>query len=342
MPTLNWIGKEKVINHHQDVPYKILEPQYGFADGVQQSEPNDSGNKIIHGDNLEALKSLLPEYEGKIKCIYIDPPYNTNASEILYKNGFRKSSWISLVENRLRLGLEFLCDDGMHVFTIDDFELDKSLLLLHELFDRQNHLATVPIRNNPQGRSTVAGFSVNHEYAVFHRKSSSSSIGRLSRSETQDARNDEIDELGRRYLWENFRKTGTDSARTDRPKQYYPIWLDESGQISIPELVWNESNTSWQSTNAPQGVTVLWPNDQSGVHRVWKWGLDRFKREISYIKVERVRDVIMSTKKESFRVHGGMIQTMPRVPTEQMFSLGCLETNVIFYFLSRIKQLQTV
>ena len=77
MPTLNWIGKEKVINHHQDVPYKILEPQYGFMDGVEQPEPNNSGNKIIHGDNLEALKSLLPEYEGKIDCIYIDPPYNT-------------------------------------------------------------------------------------------------------------------------------------------------------------------------------------------------------------------------------------------------------------------------
>ena len=86
MPTLNWIGKEKVINHHQDVPYKILEPQYGFTDGEQQSEPNDSGNKIIHGDNLEALKSLLPEYEGKIKCIYIDPPYNTGNESWVYND----------------------------------------------------------------------------------------------------------------------------------------------------------------------------------------------------------------------------------------------------------------
>ena len=86
MPTLNWIGKEKVINHHQDVPYKILEPQYGFADGVQQPEPNDSGNKIIHGDNLEALKSLLPEYEGKVKCIYIDPPYNTGNESWVYND----------------------------------------------------------------------------------------------------------------------------------------------------------------------------------------------------------------------------------------------------------------
>src|SRR5690554_6970725 len=75
MPTLNWIGKDKVVSHHQDVPYKVLEHKYGFtSDKGEQNEPTNSGNKIIHGDNLEALKSLLPEYEGKIKCIYIDPP----------------------------------------------------------------------------------------------------------------------------------------------------------------------------------------------------------------------------------------------------------------------------
>lgn len=278
-----------------DAPYRMVDTSLFDADFkaklLQQASSIDreTNGLLIQSDNFQALNLLKSNYAKKIKSIYIDPPYNTNASEILYKNGFRESSWISLIENRVRLGLEFLSDDGIHVFTIDDFELDNSLLLLHELFDRENHLATVPIRNNPQGRSTVAGFSVNHEYAIFQRKSSSSSIGRLSRSETQDARYNEIDELGRRYLWENFRKTGTDSARADRPKQYYPIWLDESGQISVPDLVWNESNNAWQCLPVPDGVVVLWPNDQTGVERVWKWGVERFKREISHIKVERVR-----------------------------------------------------
>ena len=87
MPTLTWIGKEKVINHHHDVPFKVLEYQYGFKenDGVVE-EPLNNGNKIIHGDNLEALKSLLPEYEGKIKCIYIDPPYNTGNENWVYND----------------------------------------------------------------------------------------------------------------------------------------------------------------------------------------------------------------------------------------------------------------
>lgn len=72
MPTLNWIGKDKVVNHHLDVPFRTLERQYTFAPSEQ-----DDGNMIIHGDNPEALKALLPQYEGRIRLIYIDPPYNT-------------------------------------------------------------------------------------------------------------------------------------------------------------------------------------------------------------------------------------------------------------------------
>lgn len=80
MPTLNWIGKEKVVTHHLDVPYRVLNRKYTFGD------TSDSGNMIIHGDNLEALKALLPQYEGKIKCIYIDPPYNTGNEGWVYCN----------------------------------------------------------------------------------------------------------------------------------------------------------------------------------------------------------------------------------------------------------------
>ncbi|MCQ2265863.1 MAG: site-specific DNA-methyltransferase, partial [Bacteroidales bacterium] len=90
MPTLNWIGKEAVINHHHDVPFKTLDKKYTF--GAEKSE-----NKIIHGDNLEALKALLPEYEGRIKCIYIDPPYNTGNENWVYNdnvNSPRIRKWL--------------------------------------------------------------------------------------------------------------------------------------------------------------------------------------------------------------------------------------------------------
>ena len=75
MPTLNWVGKDKVVNHHQEVPFKTLRHLYRFD--APDAAANSGGNRIIHGDNLEALKALLPEYEGRVKCIYIDPPYNT-------------------------------------------------------------------------------------------------------------------------------------------------------------------------------------------------------------------------------------------------------------------------
>ena len=104
MPTLNWIGKEKVVNHHLDVPYRVLEHSYTFDNGIQTAPSAEeraggevSGNKIIHGDNLEALKALLPEYEGKIKCIYIDPPYNTGNENWVYNDNVNSpmiKSWL--------------------------------------------------------------------------------------------------------------------------------------------------------------------------------------------------------------------------------------------------------
>ena len=114
MPTLDWIGKDKVINHHQDVPYRVLERQYSFDEQGQHTEDNGSENMVIHGDNLEALKSLLPRYEGKVKCIYIDPPYNTGkADEFKYndkfvdnEDDFRHSKWLSFMKKRLLVGIK--------------------------------------------------------------------------------------------------------------------------------------------------------------------------------------------------------------------------------------------
>ncbi|ECO9529505.1 site-specific DNA-methyltransferase, partial [Salmonella enterica] len=159
-----------------------------------------------------------------------------NASEILYKNGFKHSAWNTLIENRVSEGYQLLSERGIQVFTIDDYELENSIFINNEIFGAENHLATVPIRNNPQGRSTVSGFSINHEYAIFHRKTDLvESVGRLPRNDTQNQRYNETDENGLKYLWENFRKTGTDSSRKDRPKQFYPI-VHSGNKIFIPEM----------------------------------------------------------------------------------------------------------
>src|SRR3954470_11211344 len=137
MPVLDWIGKEKVINHHIDVPFRVLEHQYTFNTG------KETGNKIIHGDNLEALKALLPEYEGKVKCIYIDPPYNTGNESWVYNDNVtqpqlrewigktvgregedacRHDKWCCMMYPRLALLKELLHEEGAIFVSIDDTE----------------------------------------------------------------------------------------------------------------------------------------------------------------------------------------------------------------------------
>ena len=141
MPTLNWMGKEKVVNHHRDVPYRILEriPEKGVLD----SRGSDCGNMIIHGDNLEALKSLLPEYEGKVDCIYIDPPYNTGNEGWVYNDNVndprikkwlgqvvgkegedfsRHDKWLCMMYPRLQLLRKLLAPTGAIFISIDDVE----------------------------------------------------------------------------------------------------------------------------------------------------------------------------------------------------------------------------
>jgi adenine-specific DNA-methyltransferase len=156
-------------------------------------------------------------YRQKVKCIYIDPPYNAEATKILYKNEYEHSSWMSLMYDRLLLSRQLLAPDGIICVTIDDYELHRLVSLLDSIFSAARKLAVVVIRNNPSGRSTVTGFSINHEYALFYSSTDLYSIGRLPHTDGQIERYDEIDEKGRRFEWENFRKSSSGSRRADRP-----------------------------------------------------------------------------------------------------------------------------
>ena len=131
MPTLEWIGKSKVINHHQDVPFRVLERKYSFDENGQHDEDNGSENMIIRGDNLEALKALLPRYEGRVKCIYIDPPYNTGNEGWVYNdnvNDPKIKKWLCMMYPRLKLLQKLLADDGVIFISIDDTEYAKNVL----------------------------------------------------------------------------------------------------------------------------------------------------------------------------------------------------------------------
>ena len=198
MPTLHWIGKEKVINHHRDVPFRTLEHKYHYptppvetglrpvSTPIWHTQTNDvSGNKIIHGDNLEALKSLLPEYEGRIKCICIDPPYNTGNENWIYNDNVndpkikkwlaqvvgkegedlsRHDKWLCMMYPRLQLLRQLLAENGSLVISIGYQEVTNLMLICKELFsDKQIVCVTV----QTSGGKPAGGFNYQHEYLVF-------------------------------------------------------------------------------------------------------------------------------------------------------------------------------
>ena len=157
MPTLNWIGKDKVVNHHLDVPFRVLEEQYTFGD-------NADGNMIIHGDNLDALKALLPRFEGRVKCIYIDPPYNTGNEGWVYNDNVndpkirkwlgkivgsegedlsRHDKWLCMMYPRLKLLQKLLAEDGAIFISIGDDENASLKFICNEIFGETNFVDTI-------------------------------------------------------------------------------------------------------------------------------------------------------------------------------------------------------
>ena len=185
MPSLNWLGKDAVLNHHLDVPFRTLELKESF-----NCETGASENKIIHGDNLEALKALLPKYEGRIKCIYIDPPYNTGEENWIYNDNVdspkikkwlgqvvgkeaedltRHDKWLCMMYPRLKLLEKLLAKDGAIFISIDDNEQAGLKFICDEIFGVNNFLSEF-IWEKRTSRENRKVFSVNHDYIIAYAK----------------------------------------------------------------------------------------------------------------------------------------------------------------------------
>lgn len=251
MPKLTWVGKEKVVNHHQEVPFRVLEHQYNFT----ASDSNSQGNKIIHGDNLEALKSLLPEYEGKIKCIYIDPPYNTGNEGWIYNDNVndekikkwlgqvvgkegedlsRHDKWLCMMYPRLKLLHKLLADDGVIFISIDDNEQANVKLIMDEIFGFGNFVANVIWQKKQSPQNDARFFSDMHDFLICFAKNKANSDNKgwsrnlLPRTESQNQRykNPDNDERG---IW----TSGDVSVKTYNASTDYPI-TTPSGRIVNP------------------------------------------------------------------------------------------------------------
>lgn len=260
-----------------DFKHKLLE-SIGNID-------EENNGVLVNSENFHALRLLQNRYAKGVKCIYVDPPYNTSASEIIYKNDYRDSSWLSLMENRLTIGKTLLTDDGIQCTTIDDVEQSKLNLLLENVFDAQPEV--VAIRIKPSGRPIPNGFAIAHEYGLFTKANTSTPIARLARTDEQLARYREHDVEGP-YFWEMLRKAGSNSHKEDRPTMYYPIyWNKGNNTFRLPQMEYNDLTKEYEKIDPlREGEVAVYPTKDDGSAGCWYFGIENIADHIDYLKAE--------------------------------------------------------
>lgn len=295
MPTLNFKGKAFIANHHMGVPYHTLVPKKSKS---LTKEPKLEDNLIVHGDNLKALKALLPTYAGRVKCIYIDPPYNTGNEKWAYNDNVnspmiqewlgkvvdtedltRHDKWLCMMTPRLKLLKELLRDDGVIFISIDDNEVHHLRMLMDEIFGEENFIANVvwQKRTSPDIRATIGA---GHDYILIFAKTLEklkAIIRPVPKSEEQISqyKNPDNDPRGP-WVSSDF------TAQGYRPNQMYKIVTPSGAEHTPPagtcwkniesaykELV--EDNRIWFGKNkrgVPRKKTFL---SESDGHIVWSW-----------------------------------------------------------------------
>ncbi len=228
-------------------------------------------NLIIKGNNLLALHSLKKQFAGKVKLIYIDPPYNTGgvAETFTYNNDFNHSTWLTFMKNRLETAWEFLRDDGFIAIAIDHFELFYLGALADEIFDRDNRLGIVTILHNPEGRQNAKYFTATNEYLLVYRKSPSSKFNSVFLQENfKDSKNIEDiynkkDEKGL-YKEESFIRLGGGNAclRKNKPSGWYPLYVSKD----LKDITLEKK----------KGYQKILPVTEKGQERTWKLIKDSF------------------------------------------------------------------
>jgi site-specific DNA-methyltransferase (adenine-specific)/adenine-specific DNA-methyltransferase len=288
MPTLDWIGKNAVIRHHKEVPFRLLEPDGGLSHGGAET-----GNLIVQGDNLHALKALLPKYAGKVKCIYIDPPYNTGNEGWVYNDKVnspeinrwlgsvvgkeaedlsRHDKWLCMMYPRMVLLKQFLTADGAIFVSIDDYEVSTLKILMDEVFGIANFVATFiqKRRDTPDNRN-IDGVSPDHEYVLCYKgKGDFKAIGQ--RKDMTKYSNPDDDPRG---PWMSDNLTGLADAR-ERPNLHYDLVnpITKKSYPPHPGRGWAIAPTTM--LRCIEEGRIIWPRSDTGRPR-----LKRYEKELS-------------------------------------------------------------
>jgi len=291
---LEWPGKREAIVTANLPTTKTLRPVREDSVDFDNTE-----NLYIEGDNLEVLKLLQESYLGKIKMIYIDPPYNTG-KDFVYRDNFSKgtqeelvesgqkdeynqrlvanpetagryhSDWLSMMYPRLKLARNLLTDDGVIFISIDDNEIVNLRKICDDIFGEVNFLGTIANINNPKGRSDDKYIATAHEYlAVYSKSIDNVKTYGFEPDEKIIKRYNKVDSLGK-YRDIDLRKTGDNDLREDRPNLFY-------------YFLFNESDNSFYATRdsvIPEGYIQIKPLRQDGKEGNWRWGLDNTNKNI--------------------------------------------------------------
>ncbi len=267
MPTLSWLTREIDVKAADAVPYRLLERDEALSFGEA-----DTGNMLIQGDNLEALKSLLPYYRGAVKCIYIDPPYNTRSAFEKYDDNLEHSQWLAMIWPRLELLRDLLAEDGSIWVSIDDNEGQYLKVIMDEIFGRHNFVTNVIWQKVFSPKNTAMYFSEDHDYITVYAKNASAwRPNDMPRPAKLDAsyKNPDADPRG---PW----TSGDVSARNYYGAGTYPITCPSGKIITGPPngMYWRVSKDKFTQMDAD--------------NRIW-WGKDgnntpRIKRFLSEVK----------------------------------------------------------
>lgn len=276
----------------EDNPFLVLDTKFFSAEfkhklvGSMEKVDEECNGLLINSENFQALELLQEKCSERVQNIYADPPYNTSASEIMYKNSYKHSSWLSLLEDRIRLGKKLLLDSGIQCTTIDDVEQSRLSLLLQDTFAELPEAVTIRIK--PSGRPIPNGFAISHEYALFSKKNLGTSIARLTHSEEQAARYREKDDKGR-FLWELLRKAGSNSFRENRPTMYYPLFVNTNSLIvRLPKMRYEERTSEFVLEEQPLAdEQIVFPIKDDGKEGRWYYGVERAVNEQHELKAVR-------------------------------------------------------
>lgn len=283
MPSFHFKGKAFLQNYHHSVKFHKLEP---VKNKGASKTPSLHDNLLIQGDNLKALKALLPTHAGKVNCIYIDPPYNTGNENWVYNDNVaspmiqewlgkevniddlaRHDKWCCMMYPRLILLRELLSDDGVIFVSIDDNEVHRLRMMMDEIFGDENFITEVIAQLNPRGRTLDRFFAKTHEYVLVYGKNAEneSSINLVTKTGKAVQEYNKEDDVGP-YRELGLRNRNPVFNRSNRPNLFYPLYVDpKTGSVS---------------TKKSKGFSIeVLPRNSKGEDGCWTWGKEKSTKE---------------------------------------------------------------